>query len=321
MDFALWTDEKAWDESVARIPRSPLLQSWAWGAFQQSLGRTVLRLGAGVPALQVITMPLPLRFAYDYLPRGPLSPECNWEDVKMFLRAHTPRAAFLRVDPAEGSAAQPKGSHRRPKTLQPHETLMLDLRKPEEDLLAAMHEKTRYNIRLAERKGVEVSTTTDIQELTEFFALLRETSKRDKITSHPQGYYQRMFETLVAQDMIQLWEARFEKQVIAANLVVSFGDTVTYLHGASSNQSRNVMAPHLLQWRQIQDAKARGFQWYDFWGIAPENFTKRHPWAGITRFKLGFGGLRVSYPAGFDLQLKPLHYQTFRLAKLLRKGM
>lgn len=328
MGIQHWTDANAWDEAVARIPRAPFLQSWTWGTFQASLGRRVVRIGFSdgtrlMSGAQFVFLPLPLRHSYVYLPRGPFGDGATfeWEDAIRLLKSEEPRAVFLRTDPPESAPPAPQGSHARLKTVQPQHTLMLDLRKSEAELLSAMHEKTRYNIRLAERKGVQVSHTTEAEQLVDFFALLRETDKRDRIRSHPQAYYQRMFETLAPRGQLALWTARFEGKTLAANLVVSFSDTVTYLHGASSDIARNVMAPHLLQWRQIQDAKQRGFRWYDFWGVAPKDVGSNHAWAGITRFKEGFGGERVSYPAGFDLALTPLRYRAFRLAKTLRRGV
>ena len=108
-----------------------------------------------------------------------------------------------------------------------------------------------------------------------------------------------------------LYLAEFEGNVIAANLVIAYGDMTTYLHGASSNRSRNVMAPHLLQWRQIQDAKKRQHGWYDFWGVAPPHSGDNHPWAGITRFKKGFGDNNVRYLGTLDIPLKKWWYRMY----------
>jgi len=106
-------------------------------------------------------------------------------------------------------------------------------------------------------------------------------------------------------------------KIIAANMVVFFGDTVTYVHGASSNQYRNIMAPHVLQWRQIQAAKKEGYKYYDFWGVAPEGQEKHH-WAGITRFKKSFGGKGVSYLGAYDLILDKFWYTLYKVSHKLR---
>ena len=120
--------------------------------------------------------------------------------------------------------------------------------------------------------------------------------------------------------MLRVYVAMYEKQPIAANIVVHFGDTATYVHGASSNAHRNVMAPHLLQWRQILDAKLAWKNWYDFYGIQTPQRARasKHgaTWAGITRFKLGFGGKTVSYLDAYEL---PLRWGWYRLVKVLQR--
>ena len=198
--------------------------------------------------------------------------------------------------------------------------------------LAAMHEKTRYNIRLALRRGVEIRPLPSILSptgrgkgeggLDEFLKLLEETAKRDKFRAHPRAYYEKMTETLeTAQQLngstterlfIQLWLARFEGKAIAGALVGYFGDTATYLHGASSHEYRHLMAPYALHWEIMRDARAIGFEKYDFWGIDEKK------WPGVTRFKKGFGGEVVRYPGAFDLPISRFWYTLYRLGKQLK---
>jgi len=199
------------------------------------------------------------------------------------------------------------------KNVQPADTLLLDLNKTEEELSAEMHQKTRYNIKLAEKKGVKVEKVEDQKEAINIFKeLIKETSARDKFTPHSNSYYRKMLKSL--DKNVCSWVAKYEDKVLAANIVVNFGDTVTYLHGASSNKHRNLMAPHLLQWEQIKWAKGNGFQIYDFWGISDSDSR----WAGFTRFKRGFGGWEKKLPGTFDLVHNQRMYKLYKLIKKFR---
>ena len=199
--------------------------------------------------------------------------------------------------------------------MQPREILVLDISKSEEEILAGMKQKTRYNIKLAEKRGVHV--TYNMKHVTQenidkFLQLVKITSKRDKITSHPDAYYRQMFET-IPSEILKLYIAEYEGKIIAANLVLFFGKTATYMHGASDNEHRNLMAPYLLQWRQIQDAKAAGCTRYDFGGVKTGDADKS--WAGITKFKTGFSPATnaVEFPGSYDIVIDPVRYGLYRL--------
>jgi lipid II:glycine glycyltransferase (peptidoglycan interpeptide bridge formation enzyme) len=212
-------------------------------------------------------------------------------------------------------------------TRQPQHTLLLDISKSEEDLLSEMHAKTRYNIRLSEKKGVEVRQEKDVDT---FWRLNEETSARDAFKTHDREYYARMLDL---PSVFQL-NAYYEGVSIASHIFVRFGDRFTYLHGASGNTHRNLMAPYLLQWEGIRFAEELGCQEYDFWGIAPpvsegEKNKKtcfhelcwevHHPWTGITRFKAGFGGKVWAYPEAVDIVLDAWQYRLYRFASYIQR--
>ena len=194
------------------------------------------------------------------------------------------------------------------------ETLVLDLNKTEEELLAGMKQKTRYNINLSRKQGVSVKAISNFQFpiskncLAEFLKLIKITAERDKIKSHPENHYRKMVE-IIPNDIFRLYVAEFDRKIIAANIIAFFGKRATYLHGASSNESRNLMAPYLLQWEQIKEAKKRGCKIYDFWGIDEKK------WPGITRFKKGFGGDEISYVGTYDYIFDRKWYWAYKLAK------
>lgn len=332
------TSKEAWNRFLHEQPESCFLQSWEWGSFQEATGKKIIRLQL-VSEKQIVGVglwifsSLPLFGVIAYSPRGPVitTKVKGAELAEMVVtllegaRGFFPSPTFcVRVEPqlalsheADWKLVTKRIPFISTVSIQPSDTVMLDLKKSEAELLAHMHPKTRYNIKLAERKGVIISKHKS--HIADFLLLNKQTTIRDRFTSHSDTHYLKMVE-LLPPTMIDVYAATFEKKVIAANLVIHFGNTTTYLHGASGNIHREVMAPHLLQWRQILDAKAKSATLYDFWGIKPTNRVtkKARSWAGITRFKQGFGGREVNYVGTFDLKLKPFWYSLYRVANYLR---
>ncbi len=219
---------------------------------------------------------------------------------------------FLRVEPE--SAFLLEGA-RKTIDVNPAHTLITDLSKSEEELLAAMHPKTRYNISVARRHGVEVDV--EARDLDAVWSLFSQTATRDAFRLHPRFYYQTMLEALRGSGLSARSPIGFlTGKALATAIVLDFGDTRTYLHGASSSQDRNAMAPYLLHWELMRDAKARGLRYYDWWGVAPEH-VPNHSWAGISRFKRGFGGDEVSTPGTYDIVLKPVSYRMYHAIRSL----
>ena len=228
--------------------------------------------------------------------------------------------------------------------IEPSQTLILDITKSEEELLAEMHEKWRYNIRLAERKGVIIKNfqfPISNFQFDAFWNLIERTAGRKGIKYHPKDYYRKQLEINSDNFKTNLFVAEYENKIIAANIVVFFlpvealakagGKTpadakamagkATYLHGATDNNFRNVMAPHLLQWEQIKYAKQLGCLEYDFFGIVNEHTLDKRgaSWEGFTRFKKGFGGREVNYIGYWDYPLDKKWYWVYRLAQKFRR--
>lgn len=327
MNVTICTDDNQWKKLINAQENSHFLQSWGWGAFQKSVGHEPMRLcvenDQQVFPLQGFVHSPPGPWQYVYFPRVPGYTSKVWDSALMYLsqKGYT----FVRVEP---TSLLP---HVQPKTLeikhlQPGSSLILSLTDTADALLDAMHKKTRYNIRYAKRKGVDVRQ----EKHAEIFADLNaETTARDEFSAHPKAYY----EKFLLQDFAHQFTAYFKKQPIASIICVKFGDTMTYVHGASSNSHRNVMAPYLLQWEAILFAKEQGCKQYDFWGIAPiiaadasgkittfHEYTWQadHDWSGITRFKVGFGGNPVQYPPAQDIVLQPLRYRLYQAIRSLR---
>jgi len=194
--------------------------------------------------------------------------------------------------------------------VQPSKTLILDLSLPEEELLKQMHQKTRYNIRLAEKKGIKI-VEAGMERFEEFWQLLVSTGDRDEFNLHGRSYYQAMLKR--DSSFVKLFFAEYQGKPLVGNLVVFFGDTATYIHGGSSNDNREAMAPYAIQWHNIKLAKQLGYKYYDFHGI---DETK---WPGVTRFKMGFVENEVNYPGTFDLVFDQGWYNIYKMVRKVRR--
>ncbi len=322
------------------------LQSWQWGEFQKALGKNVWRLGISennqlLAVCQVIENKLPLSKSYLYAPRGPIFKNgLSTADKEIILKiifkeirdltieTKTKDEIFLKIEPPVKNEELTNKNLllKKVKSIQPKDTLILDLNKSEGALLSEMHPKTRYNIRLAEKKRVVVrkGSTADFES---FWQLIEQTTKRDKFQSHPKSYYEKMLQVLATVDklakdyfFVELWLSEFEARPIAGALIGYFGDTATYLHGGSNYEYRNLMAPYLLHWKIIEQAKKEGYQYYDYWGIAPTQVKiEQRGWEGLTRFKRGFGGQEINYAGTFDFVYDKTWYTIYNLAKYLIK--
>ncbi|MDO8435232.1 MAG: peptidoglycan bridge formation glycyltransferase FemA/FemB family protein [bacterium] len=302
------SEKGVWDKAVLAA-HGAFFQSWVWGEFQKALGRKVKRIeGVG----QFVRMPLPFGKYYWYCPRGPFLPLSKGEIKRGSLDLD---GVFFRTEPQ--TLEQVSDGAIKAQDQQPSHTIELDLSKSDDELLAGMHEKTRYNIRLAERKGVEVRIvpSNDSVAKSAFIKLLAETASRDGFSLHPGSYYETLCESLT--DIGNLVIATHEGDVLAVHFLVTFGDTTHYLFGASSSDKRNLMAPYLVQWKSALFAKSKGIHWYDFFGISDANPR----WEGITRFKRGFGGVEVTYPGTFDIPLQKGWYKVYQMGRKLRRSM
>lgn len=307
----------------------------------------------------IIKHQLPTGKSYFYSPRGPVlnfnTSTDRYRDFFIFLKDQIKKETaaekiiFWRFEPFSNLAFSfyesrrygraelveltalhtRRGRHliadaRRTKPIQPKRTLIINLSLAENKLLSSMREKTRYNIRLAERKSVKVENVEcEIESIKLFFKLLSETAKRDQFKPHLKSYYEKMLELLgkqksgreqelkndACQFHVKLWFAIYKNEPIAGAIIGYFGDTATYLHGASSYQHRALMAPYLLHWETMRHAKEKGYKWYDFWGIDEKK------WPGLTRFKKGFNGIELNYSGTFDLIFSHFWYNLYRLGR------
>jgi lipid II:glycine glycyltransferase (peptidoglycan interpeptide bridge formation enzyme) len=297
-----------WEGGVS--PR--LLQTEYWSRVKQRHGWQPLALPLGYRGLLRTIRPFG---GLVYVPHAP-----EIRDLESFLEAFresAPRKTFVaRFDlPAEASRA-PSTLVKAPVDIQPPDTVIVPLDANDDALMTAMHKKTRYNIRLAAKKGVEIRQA-GADALDAWYELYRVTAERDHIAIHTKDYYQSVVELAGDEVTVRFFLAYHEDQLLAGILVAFVGNTATYLYGASSNMKRNLMPAYLLQWEAMRAAREAGCEAYDLFGIPPSD-DPAHPMHGLYRFKTGFGG-RIEHRMGcWDLPLSGPRYGAYRQAEILR---
>lgn len=326
-------DRERYNAFVSASPLADVLQAWEWGEVKRRSGWTPKRFivedaGAIVAAAQVLgRRPVKPAPPLLYAPRGPVFDAARPDALDALVRSIRAAAAgafVLKCDPAiEPGSAEAKALEHAGFAIateagfggvQPKAVMVLDLEPTEDELLANFHSKWRYNVRVAERKGVEIARAGR-DELPAFYELLVETAKRDRFLIRGRSYFETLFDELEPAGAIAMFLARVDGQPIAGALCMGFGPRLTYVYGASSNERRNVMPNHLMQWHMIRWAKDNGYAIYDFRGVSPVRDGKpvEEHLAGLNRFKEGFGARYVEYAGTYDLPLRALVYRAWRL--------
>ncbi len=323
--------DEEWNRFLLHHPRGHLLQSYQWAQFKSRYGWSPSRVlvreaGRIVAGAQVLFRDVRLA-SVAYAPKAPVVDFADdalvsilFEGLHRLCRRR--RAAFLRIEPDEpddaGLAERLAAMGFRPGgKVQPRSTLVLHIQGEEEDILAGMKSKTRYNIRLAERKGVTVREGSE-EDVSTFYRMSVVTSVRNEFPIHEAGYYLHAYRTFVPSGLARLFIAEYKGEPLAGLMAFTFGPTAWYMYGASSNRHRSCMPNHLLQWHAIRWAKTRGCTEYDFWGIpdeighdpsaASQAYERSDGLWGVYRFKEGFGGRLVRYVGAYDYVYSPLPY-------------
>lgn len=317
----------AWHGALAALPAPQPLQSWPWGAQKARWGWSMTPLlwedRAGAPRAAALILRRPLRgtpFSLLYVPRGPL---LDWADTGLRRRvlddlqvvARRQRAIALKIDPflAQATGVEPveapvgravaadleaRGWRFSAEQIQFRNTVTLDLSLAEDDLLASFHQKTRYNIRYAARKGVVVREATAADWPT-LLAMYRTTADRNEFTVRPDAYYLDYWRAFADAGMGQGFLAEVDGEPVAGVMILRCHDVAIYKDGASTGQARRLMPNYLLQWEAIRWAKTQGCCLYDFWG-APDLFDPADNMWGVWRFKSGFNGEVVRTIGAWD---------------------
>jgi lipid II:glycine glycyltransferase (peptidoglycan interpeptide bridge formation enzyme) len=332
-------DTHEWDSKLLSLPNPQVLQSWTWGEFKSRHGWSATRLlwqegGEPVAAASLLARKAPrMPFPLLYAPKGPL---LDWTDANLVARvladledlARKRRAICLKIDPDlyypdHSPAFSPRpacaqetsqlltqrGWRYSDEQIQYCNTVLLDLDRPEEELLAAMKQKTRYNVRLAARRGATVRQG-NVADLVTFFELYSETSQRDGFLIRPADYYHDAWGSFLEAGLAHLLLAEVEGEAVAGLILFTFGPTAWYMYGASSSRHRKAMPNNLLQWEAIRQAKAAGCTLYDLWG-APDKLDESDPMWGVVRFKLGLGGQLAQGGGAWDFPGSRAAYKLY----------
>jgi lipid II:glycine glycyltransferase (peptidoglycan interpeptide bridge formation enzyme) len=341
LKVAVPEDRARFNDFIARFDWGDLLQSWEWGDLKARSNWKPIRVfaerdGKIVAAASLLKRTLPYVGKVTgnsilYASRGPVLDTRDADLVREFVAglkqiAAKEGAILLKIDPPVPvedtvSEANLRAVGFQPVVAtgfggtQPKCVMQLDLAGRETDqIMASFHEKWRYNIRLAGRKGVTVREDCGREDIPAFYDLLRETTERDGFLVRSQRYFEDMWDCLAPPGFAKIALAYYEDRPIAGVFNYLFGDKACYLYGASSNTHRNVMAPHLLQWTMIQWAKNKGCKWYDFRGVSPKKGDGDEHLEGLNRFKSGFSPRFVEYIGEYDLVLSPMLYWGYNTA-------
>ena len=316
-----------WKAFLKDYPDAHLLQTGEWGELKSAFGwdavRIILDDGSGA---QILFRRLPLGLTLAYLPKPVFSGQSSVNSKQLWAEVdavcHKYRAVFLKIEPDLweevdlSSLRNAQYAIRSPHNIQPPRTIIVDLRGAEDDILARMKQKTRYNIRLAEKKGVTVRPWDD---LPAFHQMMQITGGRDGFGVHSLEYYQRAYELFHPTGMAELLVAEYEGKPLAALMVFARGRRAWYVYGASNDEERNRMPAYLLQWEAMRWARSNGAEEYDLWGVPDEDeealetyFTEHNDglW-GVYRFKRGFGGELKRAAQAVDRVYNPLLYWLY----------
>lgn len=302
-----------------RKPEGGLLQSQGWAGVYRAEGKQIVRINDVYGIVQNV----PVAGQYLYVPRTTDEGVKNMQEILTEARGHG--CAWVRTDVSTQTQLEQLQNLKiaqSPHDMQPREHFIIDISKDEEELLKQMKSKTRYNVRLAQKKGVVVHYITrsdeDFDQMFDiFFDMVEETGKRKDVSFHKKEHYRNMFDEL-SEKTIALYLAEVGGEFIAANIVTFYGNTATYLHGATSDTHRNLMAPFLLQWQAILGAHKRGLKHYDFGGVYSD--TQDNGKTGITRFKKGFAPQEEikQLKGSYDIIISPAKYYLYRILQKLK---
>jgi len=326
--------QSEWDAFLSRYANPHILQTSPWGQLKASFGWRSVNVVKGESGAQVLLKRVLPGINLAYIPKGPVGGDWDglWPEIDDTCRAN--HCVFLKVEPdiwTENDQEGENQSHHRPEnfihsrhSIQPMQTLIVELSGEENLILGRMKQKTRYNINLALKRNVKIKPHTDI---TTFYDMMEITGERDQFGIHSLAYYQKAYDLFHDHDMCQLLVAEYNRAPISALLAFRSGNRAWYFYGASSNLHRDRMPNYLLQWEAIRWAKSQGCLSYDLWGVPDvnmetleANFTNRSDglW-GVYRFKRGFGG-EIRRSAGpWDRVYNPILYRMYTLWQSYRK--
>ncbi len=327
------THKAIWEQFLKKYSGMyPLFQSWQWGEVQKVLGFSIERIGlfdgkklVGVAQLVNIHA---RRGHYLHVRQGPVIDKKEKIYWKFFVdsilkKAKKEKASFVRISPLVEESSPyvplPFGTISSPiHNMDAEICWVLPLAGTEQDILSGMRKSHRYLIKKAQQMPIKIIQTKSKKSLDSFLPLYEKLAKRRHFVAH-HGIVEEM-DIFSKDDMSELFVAEYEGKIICGALIDFVGNMAIYRHSASDEAYRAIPAMYLLQWEVIKEARKRGKELYNFWGIAPTDH-KTHPWSGLTLFKTGFGGEKKEFMHAKDIILSPLYVKTYaidRITKLIK---
>lgn len=297
-----------------------IVQADIWAQFKTLFGTPALKIGD----LNITKHKIPfLPYYVGYCPRvNFFDQKFGWNELKQIAKAN--KIAFIRFDVPNITTEQiQKGlgtkllnevkhnCKKSPRSTFAKWNIIMDISKSQEELIAGCNQKTRYNIRIAAKKGVTTKIRNDDEGFEIFYDLLKMTSRRQKYLIHPKSYYKKLFELLKNRNMANILVNFYEGKPLAAWMILNYKKTLYYPYGGSSDEHRNTMASNLLAWESIKFGKSLGCEVFDMWGATND---PKSTWWGFTKFKLGYGGDLVEYIDSYDFVVNGFVYWIFNFA-------
>ena len=324
MTLQLLTDETLWNSTLATLPYRHILQTWEWGQFKSRWGwtpRYYLNAERTAAALVLRRTISPLKLNLLYVPKGPALDYGDAALVDRVLRdlveiARRDRALFIKIDPdlpqPDRAILLDRGWRFSAEQIQFRNTMLLDLTRSEDELLAAMKPKTRYNVRLAQKKGVTVRSG-DLADLDLLYTMYAETAQRDEFIIRPIAYYRDAWGSFIRSGLAHPLIAEVDQQAVAGLILFRFADRVWYMYGMSTQLHREKMPNYLLQWDAMRWAKAQGCTVYDLWG-APDEVNESDSMWGVYKFKEGLGAEFTPHVGAYDFVTSRAGYWLYTQA-------
>lgn len=325
MNLEAITDPIFWNTRLSTLPGRHVLQTWEWGQFKSRWGwspRYLMNPERTAAALVLRRTLPPLKLNVLYVPKGPALDYSDRRQVDAFLSAliaiaRRDRALFIKIDPdlpaSDRSILCDRGWRYSREQIQFRNTMLIDLARSDDELLAAMKPKTRYNVRLAQKKGVLIRSGNR-GDLDLLYAMYAETARRDGFIIRPLAYYRDVWGSFIQSGLAQPLIAEVEGEAVAGLILFHFANRAWYMYGMSRNLHRDKMPNHLLQWAAMQHARAAGCTVYDLWG-APDALDETDPMWGVYKFKDGLGAQFVEQAGAHDYVISRFGYWLYSAAR------
>jgi lipid II:glycine glycyltransferase (peptidoglycan interpeptide bridge formation enzyme) len=344
MDIREITNKYEWEDFLQNCQEKTFLHSWNWGQFNETQGHKIWRFGVyNRETLFAVVMAIKItarRGTFLFIPHGPVTIDGTTADrqeiLKLFLlniqdTIKEEKISFLRVAPVwqrtqqNESVFEDSKFRLSPIHMHPEVTWELDISLSEDEILAGMRKTTRYLIKQALKNAdITIERSVNPDDLRYFWPVYKETAERHHFVVFSEKYLRSEFEIFAKDNQIELFLGKYKGEVVSAALFVFWQGTCVYHHSGSLSKFNKIPVSYLLQWEAIRTAKARGCVAYNFWGVSPDTKTpedaasSKHPWAGLSLFKMGFGGSLKEYVKTQDLPISSKYWLNY-IIEVLRK--